>query len=342
MKLRLSKNGKKKSRNGQSLQQNENDVTSNLPTENGETWFKPTDPLVEPVPELEFIVEGYCARGHITVLGGSAGSGKSLLNQFLFQKRNKNLLQTKKGKAIYLTGADSSEYEIRRRAKNIKENKGLFSVELPDNLYCVATNEEFMEELTERIKTYNADVIIFDTLADFHEGNLYEAELANETMREFRILARKANVAVILITHTRKGSKVKSEYNVEDISDSRVFGTKADFVFGLKSEYHTNGSNLIELQCVKSRCSEPIKNLRAEIYYNKETRELKIEKTDRMFSTELAEKSKEEKRNYLIREVGRLKKEKESVRNIADELDIGIGTVSKYSKIYNEQFSESS
>ncbi|SMO90971.1 AAA family ATPase [Gracilimonas mengyeensis] len=304
-----------------------------------ETWFNISDPLKANVPPLEFIVDGYCAKGLITVIGGSAGSGKSLFNQILFQKRNDELLPTQKGKAIYLTGADSSESEIRRRAKAIKSNDGLYTVPLPDSLYCVATNDEFMGELEHQIKNQGFDAVIFDTLADFHEGNLYEAEKANITMQRFTRLARSANVAVILITHTRKGSKIKNEYNVEDISDSRVFGTKADFVFGLKSEYQKDGSNLIELQCVKSRSAKPLSPLRAEIYFNDVMNELKITRSERMFSPELEAQTKEEKRLHKIREVQRLKDEGKSTREIADLLDIGVGTVSKYSNISEQDLS---
>ena len=60
----------------------------NLNELNPDTWFHLSDPLKDPVPPLEFIIEGYCAKGLITVIGGSAGSGKSLFNQLLFQKRN--------------------------------------------------------------------------------------------------------------------------------------------------------------------------------------------------------------------------------------------------------------
>ncbi|MEX0906245.1 MAG: AAA family ATPase [Balneolaceae bacterium] len=307
--------------------QNTNEMNVEHPT-----WFKPSDPFKESVPDLEFVIDGYCARGLITVIGGSAGSGKSLFNQILFQKRNDELLPTQPGKAIYLTGADSSEFEIRRRAKAINENNGLLTVSIPEDLYCVATNETFMQELTSQVIQCGADAVIFDTLADFHEGNLYEAELANRTMRAFTRLARNANVAVLLITHTRKGSKIKTEYNVEDISDSRVFGTKADFVFGLKSEYQQDGSNLIELQCVKSRSSQPIQPLRAEIYFNPITDELKIRQCDRLFSAELESQSKDEKREHNIKEVHRLKDEGKSIRETSKQLNISVGSVSNYLK----------
>jgi transposase len=54
-----------------------------------------------------------------------------------------------------------------------------------------------------------------------------------------------------------------------------------------------------------------------------------------MYSAELEEQTKEEKRNHKIREVHRLRDEGKSTREIADMLDIGIGTVSKYETSMN-------
>ncbi|MEX1261824.1 MAG: AAA family ATPase [Balneolaceae bacterium] len=301
-----------------------------LSGEKSKTWFHPTDPFKEPVPELEFIVDGYCAKGLITVIGGSAGSGKSLLNQILFQKRNCELLPTKKGKAIYLTGADSSEFEIRRRAKAFKENSGLLTVELPEDKYCVATNKKFMESLEKNIIQGGFDAVIFDTLADFHEGSLNEAEAANNTMKNFRNLAKSSNTSVIIITHTKKGSKIKNRYDIEDISDSRVFGTKADFVFALKSEYQNDGNNLIELNCVKSRSSKHLSPLRAKIYYKEDLKELRIDKADDLFSNELEKLSKKQERQLNIDQTHILKKDGNSHSEIAKKLDIAKGSVSNY------------
>jgi len=297
------------------------------------TWVNLTDPFKAPVPALEFIVDGYCAKGLITVIGGSAGSGKSLFNQILFSRRNNELLTTHPGKALYLTGADSSEFELRRRAKTIGENNGLFTAELPNDLFCVVTNDIFFNELSEQITKQNIDTVIFDTIADYHEGSLYEAEKANCTMRAFNRLARERNVSVILITHTRKGSKIKERYNVEDISDSRIFATKSDFVFGLKSEYQSDRSNLIELQCVKSRSAEPLQPIRAEIYFNSETNDLRIEKSDRMFSAELEILNETQKREHTIKEVQRLTGIGKTTREVAKILSISTGAVSKYNNI---------
>lgn len=297
-----------------------------------QTWFTLLNPLTEPVEPIDYLIDGFCARGMITVLGASPGAGKSILIQTLFSDHSNSFLTVKKGiKAVYLTGADSSETEIRRRARSIRTNNGLFTVEMPDELYCTASNEVFMSELKQGIQAHNVDALILDTVADFHEGSTYDAELVNTTMATFRRLVRDTNVSLILITHMKKGSKIKAKYDVEDVADSRVWTSKPDFVFAIKSEYQDDSTNLIELQDLKSRSPRPLPPIRASISYT-EAAGLRISNTDRSFKAELDEFGKENKKFARISEAKRLKAEGKSVREIADALGVATGTAHKYLK----------
>lgn len=296
------------------------------------TWFKPTNPLIEPVEELDFIIDGFCARGMITTIGASPGAGKSILTQFLFSKHHNGLMTVKKGaRAIYLVGADSSETEIRRRARSIRVNDGLYTVEPPEEIYCTMNNEFFVQTLKDAITQGEFDAIIFDTVADYHEKSTYEAELVNKTMSIFRKLAKDTNSAVILITHTKKGSKIKAEYNVEDIADSRIFTSKSDFVFGIKSEYQDDSTNLIELQNLKSRSPQPLPKIRALIRYDT-SEGLNITVTDRQFRTELDSNDKENKKYARISQAKQLSAEGKSQREIAEIMGCSPATINGFLK----------
>lgn len=172
-----------------------------------------------------------------------------------------------------------------------------------------------------------ADVIVFDTIADFHNGNLYDPKDVNETMQAFRSLAVQANVGVVLITHTRKGSKIKTRYDIEDISDSRIFTTKADMVFELKSEYQNDSYNLIELQCLKSRSSKPLEDVRLAIEENIQTNELEINLSEDLFSYELEDQRKVKAREEKKSLVKKLKNEGLSYREIEEKTGIPKSTV---------------
>jgi RecA-family ATPase len=290
-------------------------------------WFQMKDPLKEHVEPLDFLIEGFAARGMITLIGGSAGSGKSMLTQVLLSDHNNDLLKCPKPfRSVYLTGADSSETEIRRRSKSIGVNKGLSTVMLPHDRFCVITNEVFFDELKKYLIKKDIDCIVFDTLADFHNGNTYEAQLANITMSRFRILAESTGVSVIIITHTKKGSKIKTKYDVEDISDSRIFATKSDFVFALRSEYKGR-SNLIELQCLKSRSEKILPDIRMLI---QNENGFGITLSDERFTVEDKQHAQVQKRNEIVQKVKKLASEGHSQRNIADQLGISVGSVNNY------------
>lgn len=298
-----------------------------------DTWFKPTNPYAEPVEPLEFIINGMCAKGMLTVIGGRAGTGKSMLTQYLLQLRgNQDLIETISGNAIYLTGADSSETEIRRRAKSIGKGIGLYTVEIPSDRLSFITDQEFYQELYHQVIDYEPDVIVFDTIADFHSGETNDAKDATRTMHAFRILAQKTSCGIILITHTRKSSEIKAKINTNDISDSRIFTTKADFVFGIKSEYQDDSTNLIELQCLKSRSPTIMAPVRALFEYNPTANRFSINRTDRQFEYEKTESDKKEERLQAIKKAKELHTEGLPQREIAKNLNKSLGTINNYLK----------
>lgn len=320
----------------------ENDDFSDVPLiGEKDTWFNPVDPFHAPVEPLEWIIEGMAAKGMITLLGGVAGSGKSILIQYLLQLRGRqSLINAVPGKAIFLTGLDSSETEIRRRAKSIGEGTGLLTVEIPDHIIPFITNQVFFDELSKKIIEHDVDVIVFDTLADFHEGSLYEAADANATMSAFRRLATGTGCAIILITHIRKSADLKTSFSVHDVADSRIFGTKSDFVFPLKSEYQNDSTNLIEIQCPKARSPKPMPPLRALIEYDEYMGKLHIEQTGRPFSVEADEMEEERKRSERRRKAWELKQEGKSNREIGEELGVSHVTIAKDLKLYENTESD--
>lgn len=289
--------------------------------------FETFNPMEAPITDIQPVIHGFAARGKITLMGGSGGSGKSLLTQFLLQTRYNDLLQTEPGQAVYLTGADSSEHEIRRRARSIGSGNGLVTMPLPDvEELAVATNEGFMEELADQLRAMDADAVVFDTLADFHAEELNNAIEANKTMTGFRRLAESANVAVILITHTKKGSKIKQRYDIEDVADSRVWGTKSDYVFAIKGEYQDDSTNLTELQCVKSRSEKPLQNVRAKIESDVFD-SLNVVATDEPFTSELEHEQQQEQRETVKEKAVQLHESGNSYSDIARQLNRSKGWV---------------
>jgi predicted ATP-dependent serine protease len=305
-----------------------------------EHWFNPVNPFYEHVEPLEWILEMFAAKGMITTLGGVAGSGKSILVQYLLQLRNKqSLIDAENGTGIYLTGLDSSETEIRRRAKSIGNGEGLQTVKIPDEIIPYITNERFFHDLKDKLNEYDVDAIVFDTLADFHKGNLYEAADANATMTAFRRLAKTTGAAVILITHTRKSAEQNRRYTVNDIADSRIFGTKSDFVFAIKNEYKNDHSNLIELQCLKSRSPKNMPDLRALVHYDTIKGMVSIERSDRPFDSEAEDIEEKERIAERRRKAWHLHQQGKGTREIGKELGVSHTTINNDLKKYKKTVS---
>ena len=65
--------------------------------------------------------------------------------------------------------------------------------------------------------------------------------------------------------------------------------------------------------------------------------QLKISRTDRLFSEELESQSKEEQKRHKIAEVGALISAGQPVRDVAAALNISTGTVVNYKKEYEQQ-----
>jgi RecA-family ATPase len=279
-------------------------------------WFVPDDPATKRTRPLEWIVEGFAARRRVTLIAGPPGSGKSFLIQLIFQNQENVLFNVKRCKAVFFTEADSGEEEICQRAQSIGRNDGLMTVPLPDEELHFITREPFFSKIEEKIIHYGFDVVIFDTVADFHEGKSHDPDDVRRTMADFRELAKRTNAAVILITHTRKGTRDKLDYSTDDVADSRLFATKSDFVFGLRSEYQDEGNNLIELQTVKKRTPIPIPKKRMELGQDAPFLSL----SSRRFKNEILSQTKEEQISERDKQIVQLHKEGKSYHQIAVEV----------------------
>lgn len=254
--------------------------------------------------------------------------------QYLLQLRGRqDFIVANSGNGIYLTGLDSSETELRRRATSIGKGNGLKTVQVPDEPLPFITNKTFFKDLKEKSIEYGIDAIVFDTLADFHQGSLYEAADANATMSSFRRLAEATDAAIILITHTRKSAEQKRRYTVNDIADSRIFGTKSDFVFAIKNEYKNDSSNLIELQCLKSRSPQSLADLRALICYNSSEKHVSFVASDRPFSSEQEDVEEQKQIQKRRKKAMALRNDGLTNREIANKLDVSHTTINNDIKI---------
>lgn len=261
------------------------------------------NPFLMQLKKIDWVIDGFAAKGRITLVAGSSGAGKSLLTHYLFQRSDNPFFRVTKGKTVYLVGADASIDDVQPRSICFGQDpiRSLFIAPLPDTLTFM-TDAGFYHSLIGWVEDWKADgvdSIIFDTIADFHEGDLFNPTEAVRTMKRFRELADKSDLAVILITHSKKGTINNKRYSSEDISDSRIFVSKSDLAFAIKVDPETD--DLYELQNPKNRMGMKIKPIRYEVKQAKDSKGRPIPggttflRSDRLFSFEEAGSEKARK-----------------------------------------------
>jgi KaiC/GvpD/RAD55 family RecA-like ATPase len=232
-------------------------------------WFKPYNPLERDNKPIDFLIEGMVARRQVTIIAGAGGSGKTLLSCFLFLDQKNDIIKVKPSNVLFLTGADCTDEEIIRRSKKVGRNDGFMAVDLPFDMDYRITTEKFYNELVAGVRKFGLNGLIFDSLADFTNGNANDVEIANKIMVQFKRLAIETNSAVVIITHQNKVSRYNKSPKIEDIADSRIFGTKCDYGFAIREhKKNSEGNKVIEIITLKSRSVKEMPPLYVEIVDN--------------------------------------------------------------------------
>lgn len=157
--------------------------------------------------EVDWIWEGYLAKGYITLLSGWPKAGKTtLLFQLIKAILGKQAfleLKTKlDGKILIITEENSQFYKIRVEEAGLSGNDVLI---LPGFEVDCYTKEKVLEQIGLAINKEGASLIILDTLGEFW-GVMEEnsAPVVQEALKRFRTIAQLDNVALLLIHHLRK------------------------------------------------------------------------------------------------------------------------------------------
>lgn len=196
-----------------------NDVSNTLPSktmkiENVEKeWPIYNITELPPTLPIEWVFEGYLAKGRITELAGIGKGGKTTLvaNLIKNMKEGKDLIGQKvaKGKALVISEENHDEWSDRRDRDTLGDNIGL----LCQPFNTKPTEDEWLrliESVAARQKGY--DLVVIDTLA-----NLWPVVDENKSggviaaLTPLRMIANK-RTAVLVIHHTRKsgGSEGKA------------------------------------------------------------------------------------------------------------------------------------
>lgn len=172
----------------------------------------------------DYIVESLLPCGHVTLLGGHGGSGKSMLALILAAHvadgRDWASLYIERAPAVFVSLEDRGEL-VRYRLRKIVECYGLDAgrvatgLTILDGTDCPTLATEFvsfgersliktaaMEELADAVR--GAGLVIIDNASDAYDGQENERRQVRAFMRMLSELARASNSAVCLLAHIDK------------------------------------------------------------------------------------------------------------------------------------------
>jgi AAA domain len=190
------------------------------------------------IPHRRWLYATYLIRGEITVLAAPGGAGKTALAigiavEIATGKENlgEKVWRTEDQRALYVNGEDGS-IEIRRRLwafcqQHKVAEQGLTQLYVAGaddtrvqslSFLCMndkgatALNEAAFNVLESALHLLHPDLLVLDPLVVFcGGGNMNDNSVMSLVMRKLKALAVKYDCAILVVHHTRKGSRTGSD-----------------------------------------------------------------------------------------------------------------------------------
>lgn len=206
-------------------------------------------------------------------------------------------------------------------------------------------NDEFnnfvFEKIIYDIKTTRATVLVLDNLTFLHTQSTQDTKIALDTMRKLNELKKEFNLSILVLAHTPKRS-MQSALTINDLAGSKHLSNFADSISAIGKS--AMDSNLRYYKQVKpSRSGEML-------YDGDNVVVIEIVKKNTLLtfdflefgneSDHLRESSYDEYLPNKLEAVAEYVKQGKSFREIAKEMDISIGTISKWKTKYPGYFED--
>lgn len=182
----------------------------------------PVDVMGEPVP-VDWLAAGYIARGHVTMIAGQAGKGKSALTQTLAvafangehyaagmqlpgKAQRVLILDAENVMIISEENVQASLLQTRLQGFGIREDRSDNVLAVGSAGFCLDKDFDSLDGLLRTLtdEKRKPDVIILDSFTSLWSGNENVVDHVNSVLYKLNRLAVLHNLGIVLIHHASK------------------------------------------------------------------------------------------------------------------------------------------
>lgn len=213
------------------------------------------------IPEEEWILDKIIPRSGFAIIAGASAVGKSFLALDMARcvatgtKWLDKYEVISKEKVLFID-RENERVSFRKRARGLKMQEckdQIFRIVSPEVFSLAGDGKEkfseFAKDVAAFVSHHNIQVIVFDSLVDFMEGDENQAA---DTMAFFNAIKElMPGRAILFPAHYTKSNKLDSRTPLERIAGSRNLG--AQITSGLAVERSTEADNELIIQSLKAR-----------------------------------------------------------------------------------------
>lgn len=251
--------------------------------------------MAKKLPKPGFIIDKIIPEIGLTMLHGKPGAFKTWFYLQLISaiSNEENLFEIYKAKRtnVLLINLDDYKAQLQERFEKIKVlgvNFDILHIVDIDEIFFDVNEIKYQQQLMSEIKKRNIGLVIIDTLRESHRNEENSATEMRETMMNLRMIARKAETAILFTHHDTKDTTGRS--GAAKASGSVTISAGCASSFGIQ---YDKKNKIITLEHGKAKLCRQIDNIQlqfAEDCYPLFTRVEAVAKTS---EEEIAEKIKE-------------------------------------------------
>jgi hypothetical protein len=192
-------------------------------------------------PIMNDLVEGIIGERSLNFLAGEEGAGKSLLAMNLAlaiatdQPKFLEYQIKKHGKVLYLNNELSFQLFVKRfqEMRRVLYHDGVAQLNRFLTLETMKPMNEAWDDLCKLIVREQPILVVLDCLYWAHDRKENDSSEMKEIMRKFVELRDKFGIAVLVVHHTKKGSRFEGMHN-DNMRGSSVFAGATDTVMMMR------------------------------------------------------------------------------------------------------------